>query len=47
MKYYAVYRMVDGEWWYWGKWTDRNRANEVALELQDTCEGVWVKEIEA
>ena len=42
---FAVYRMIDGEWYYWGKWNDRHKANEVALELKDTCEGVWVKEI--
>ena len=42
---FAVYRMIDGEWYYWGKWNDRHKANEIALELKDTCEGVWVKEI--
>jgi hypothetical protein len=44
---YEVYRWVDGEWYYWGRWSDRNRANEVALELRDTCDGVWVKEVQA
>lgn len=32
-KIYVVYRWVDGAFWYWGKWSDRNRANEVAMEL--------------
>ena len=40
-KQYAVYRVyiepdkIDK--WYWGVWTDRNKANEVALELRDEC----------
>ena len=37
---YTVYRFVDGEWYPWGTWSDRNRANEVALMLQE--EGQWV-----
>ena len=44
---YEVYRFVDGEWWFWGRWEDRNRANEVAMELRDTCEDIWVKEVKA
>lgn len=40
-KQYAVYRVyvepdkIDK--WYWGVWTDKNKANEVALELRDEC----------
>ena len=30
---YIVARDVDGELWFWGAWDDRNKANEVALEL--------------
>ena len=44
---YEVYRFVDGDWWFWGRWADRNRANEVAMELRDTCEDIWVKEVKA
>ena len=29
---YIVARRVDGEYWFWGAWNDRDRANEVALE---------------
>lgn len=28
-----VANRVDGELWFWGAWSDRDRANEVALEL--------------
>ncbi len=41
---YVVFRMVDGEWYRWGAWTDRNKANEVAQELRDTCEDILVEE---
>ena len=30
---YIVARRVDGELWFWGAWDDRDRANEVALEI--------------
>ena len=30
---YIVVRRVDGELWFWGAWNDRNKANEVALEI--------------
>lgn len=43
---YTVLRFVDGQWWPWGTWADRNKANEVALELRHTCEGIWVRENE-
>lgn len=28
-----VVNRVDGELWFWGAWNDRDRANEVALEI--------------
>lgn len=30
---YIVCRRVDGELWFYGAWNDRNKANEVALEI--------------
>jgi hypothetical protein len=30
---YIVARRVNGDLWFWGAWNDRNRANEVALEI--------------
>ena len=30
---YIVARRVDGDLWFWGAWNDRNRANEVAMEI--------------
>ena len=30
---YIVARRVDGELWFWGAWNDRNKANEVATEI--------------
>lgn len=30
---YIVARNIDGELWFWGAWNDRNKANEVAIEL--------------
>lgn len=30
---YIVARRVDGELWFWGAWDDRNKANEVAIEI--------------
>ena len=30
---YIVAHRVDGELWFWGAWDDRNKANEVALEI--------------
>ena len=30
---YIVARRVDGELWFWGAWNDRNKANEVAIEI--------------
>jgi len=31
---YIVARRIDGELWFWGAWNDRNKANEVALEIE-------------
>lgn len=30
---YWVVNRVNGELWFWGAWNDRDRANEVALEI--------------
>ena len=30
---YIVARRVDGDLWFWGSYADRDRANEVALEI--------------
>ena len=30
---YIVVRRVDGELYFWGAWNDRNKANEVAIEI--------------
>ena len=30
---YIVARRVDGELWFWGAQNDRNKANEVAIEI--------------
>ena len=30
---YIVARRIDGELWFWGAWNDRNKANEVAIEI--------------
>ena len=30
---YIVARRVDGELYFWGAWNDRNKANEVAIEI--------------
>jgi len=48
---YAVYRVFleDGELkeYYWGKWSDENTANEVALELRGgSCLSTVVRYIE-
>lgn len=32
---YIVARRVNGEFWFWGAWNDRNKANEVAIELKN------------
>ncbi len=31
---YIVAHRIDGELWFWGAWNDRNKANEVALEIE-------------
>jgi hypothetical protein len=31
---FIVVREVNGEYWFWGAWNDRKRANEVALEIR-------------
>lgn len=42
---YAVEMMIDDVWYTYGTWTDRNRANEVAIEIRDTRD-VFVRVIE-
>lgn len=32
-KKYVVMRSVDGELYFWGAWDERERANEVANEI--------------
>ncbi len=32
---YRVMMVVDGEAYEYGRWTDRNRANEVAMEVRE------------
>ena len=43
---YKVYRVVEinGEVvdCYWGQWSDENKANEIALQLRDTCFSTYV-----
>lgn len=37
---FIVARDVEGEKWYWGSWDDRDRANEVAIQIGGE---VWEK----
>ena len=30
---YIVARRIDGALWFYGAWNDRNKANEIALEI--------------
>ena len=30
---YIVARYIDGDFWFWGAYADRNRAYDVALEI--------------
>ena len=32
-KRYIVAREVNDELWFWGSWDDRDRANQVAIEI--------------
>lgn len=32
---YEVQMLVEGQWWPYGTWTDRNKANEVAMEIRE------------
>lgn len=41
---YIVFRMVDGEAWYYGAWNDHERALEQALEIDGQF--VPVEEVE-
>lgn len=31
---YEVKMLVDGVWYHYGTWADRNKANEVAMEVR-------------
>lgn len=44
---YRVEMFVDGKWYEYGTYGDRNKANEVAMMVRDT-RGVrtWVEEVE-
>lgn len=37
---YEVQMLFDGEWYGYGVWTDRNKANEIAMQVRDerNCE---------
>lgn len=39
---YKVMMYVEGEWYEYGEWADRNKANEVAMEVRDE-RGCWVR----
>ena len=42
---FTVYKFVDGEWYYWGRWTDRDIANQVAQDMY--CDyGITCKVVE-
>lgn len=45
-KKYIVARRVDGALWFWGSWDDRNKANEVALEIGGEVIAAEIEEIE-
>lgn len=30
---YLVARWCEGEWWFWGAWNDRNKAEEIAQRI--------------
>ena len=32
---YVVARLVDGEFWFWGQWDDKDKANSVAGEFEN------------
>lgn len=42
---YRVEMKIDGEWYEFGTYRDRNRANQAALEVRDE-RGCWVQVIE-
>lgn len=39
---FVVEMYFDGEWYPYGEWDDRDRANEVAMEVRDE-RGCWVR----
>lgn len=44
---YRVEMLVDGVWYTYGTYNDRNKANEVAMMVRDTRDvDVWVEEVE-
>lgn len=34
-KKYIVAMLVDGEFWYWGSWDDKSKAEQVAKTMPD------------
>lgn len=42
---YRVEMRIDGEWYEFGTYRDRNRANQAAEEVRDE-RGCWVQVIE-
>ena len=32
---YVVEMFIDGEWWYHSKWEDKDKANEIAMQVRD------------
>lgn len=44
---YKVEMLVDGKWYEYGTYGDRDRANEVAMMVRDSRGvDVWVEEVE-
>lgn len=44
-KVFINYKARKIEKYYWGTWTDYNKANEVALELREGMEHGWSTEV--
>lgn len=44
-KVFINYKERKIETYYWGTWTDYNKANEVALELREGMERGWSTEV--
>ena len=46
IKMFIVERLVDGQWYYWGRYDTPERAEEVRVMLQ-TEYGMWARVVEA